>query len=65
MTTEIARIEADVARLESERARLEAQLANIEQRAVKLRHYIEIARLYEAGKGAEITGYAAVEEPGL
>lgn len=48
----VSRAEADLARLQNEMGRLRAQLADAEERAVKVRHYIEMARLYEAGEDA-------------
>ena len=48
----VSRAEADLARLQNEMSRLRAQLAEAEDRAVKVRHYIEMARLYEAGEDA-------------
>lgn len=44
-----SRAEADLARLQADIGRLRAQLAEAEERATKVRHYIEMARVYEAG----------------
>lgn len=48
----VSRAEADLARLQNEMGRLRAQLAEAEARAVKIGHYIEMARMYEAGEDA-------------
>ena len=46
----VSRAEVDLARLQTEMICLRAQLTDAEERAVKVRHYIEMARLYEAGE---------------
>ena len=48
----VLRAEADLTRLQNEMTRLRTLLADAEERAVKVRHYIEMARLYEAGEDA-------------
>lgn len=48
----VARAEADLARLQNEMGRLRSQLAEAETRAVKIAHYLEMARVYEAGEDA-------------
>lgn len=49
----VARAEADLARLQAEMTRLRGQLAEMDERATKVRHYIELARIYDAGDDAQ------------
>lgn len=48
----MSRAEADLARLQADIGRLRTQLVEAEERATKIRHYIEMARLYDAGQDA-------------
>lgn len=60
-----SRAEADLARLQADIGRLRAQLAEAEERATKIRHYIEMARVYEAGGDVPHTpgGVSTSERP--
>lgn len=46
----MSKAEADLARANADVRRLEAQLEEARERAVKIAHYIEMARVYEAGE---------------
>jgi hypothetical protein len=45
----ISKAESDLARAQADVRRLEAQLLEARERATKIAHYIEIAKIYEAG----------------
>lgn len=52
----VSRAEGDLARLDAEMQRLRARIAAMEEQAVKLRHYIEVAREYEGAQPVVVSG---------